>query len=79
MRREPTNREIGSVRRPLAYYGGGTASPTIEGLRAHLKRDEDKSWWPEWFKTETGHLTKGGMAHLLWCAFQAAAPTETQP
>jgi hypothetical protein len=46
---------------------------SIEAVREHVLRSGDSiEAWPGWAKTQTGHLTKGGIAELIWRVMAAA-------
>lgn len=45
----------------------------IEAVRAHVLRcGGTLEHWPHWAKVETGHLTKGGIADLIYSVMAAA-------
>lgn len=47
---------------------------TLQQMRAHLNLiGDDYSCWPEWAKTENGHITKAGKAILIWMMMESAA------
>ena len=40
---------------------------TLESMREHLDRcGYNYSCWPDWAKTDTGHITKAGKAILIY-------------
>lgn len=46
----------------------------LESMRHHLDRcGYDYECWPEWAKTETGHITKAGKAILIYTMMQSKA------
>jgi len=45
----------------------------LEAMRKHLDNcGYDYTCWPEWARTETGHITKAGKAILIYTMMQHA-------
>lgn len=53
-----------AVRMFLMMYGCCN-SPTVKGMRDHLRLAGFDGCWPEWAKTYDHHLTKGGAQSWL--------------
>jgi hypothetical protein len=48
---------------------------TLKSMRSHLDRlGDDYECWPEWAKTEDGHISKAAKAILINAMMQAASP-----
>ena len=70
---EPTEEQSDAPRQIILY--AETPARSIGGLRRHLLCcGIDYSWFPHWAKYGEGHLTKGGIADLVYRAMLAAAP-----
>jgi hypothetical protein len=61
-----------AVRAFLMLYGS-TNSPSIEGMRDHMKFSGFEGCWPEWAATQYGFLTKGGAQNWLRHLFSLEA------
>lgn len=47
---------------------------TLEAMRDHLNRyGDDYSCWPDWAKTDTGHITQAAKAILIYTMVENAA------
>ena len=67
---ELTEEMIDAPRSIILY--AETSGRTIEGLRQHLDwSGVDYSYFPDWAKKETGHLTKAAIAILIWHAMES--------
>ena len=65
-----TEQMVDATRGLHLYYVESTGGVSCENMRTHLNRYAPWSakYWPEWFKTDNGHLTKAGrsiVAHAL--------------
>lgn len=75
--REPTEAMIDAPRYFILYYE--TPGRSLEGARKHMELSGvDIDSWPEWAKTEQGHLTKSGIASIMYAMFLAALPSDEQ-
>jgi len=70
---EPTEEMLDAPRQIILY--SETPGRSMQGLREHLDLAgvEYGKFFPEWGMQATGHLTKGGIAALVWAAMLAAA------
>lgn len=70
---EPTEEMIDAPRQIILY--SETPGRTLEGLREHLDRSgvDYRAFFPGWAVRDSGHLTKAGIAILVWHAMLAAA------
>lgn len=69
---ELTEEMIDAPRYLLLY--AETPGRTIEGAREHMRLSGCSiECWPEWAKKDAGHLTKAGLAILIWHMMLAAA------
>ena len=60
--------------RMLIMWLSFDGNQTIESLRVHLDHaGVDYSCWPDWAKEDTGHLTKSGIAELIYTMMVNAA------
>jgi hypothetical protein len=61
----PTEKMLDAPRQFLAYCE--TPGRTLQGAREHMDNcGASIDSWPEWAKTEQGHITKSGMAAIVW-------------
>lgn len=65
-----TEQMVDATRGLHLYYVESTGGVSCENMRTHLNRYApwSEKYWPEWFKTDNGHLTKAGrsiVAHAL--------------
>ena len=71
---DPPEEMVDAPRQILLY--ADTTGRTFEGCREFLRCAgvDYKAWAPDWFLTQTGHLTKAGLAILVYHAMLAARP-----
>lgn len=70
---EPTEEMIDAPRMLLAY--ADTNGRTLQGAREHLRLCGDSiECWPDWAKKESGHITKGALAILVYTMMLNVAP-----
>lgn len=72
----PLTEEMIDAARPL-FLGLECGVKTVEGMRDQLRGALpriDPATLPDWFRKETGHLTKAGRAIVAWHLMIAAAP-----
>jgi hypothetical protein len=61
---EPTEEEVDAPR--CFLLGLELGHKSLESMRKHMRGcGEDISMWPDWAKTETGHITKAGKAIII--------------
>jgi hypothetical protein len=71
--KEPTDEMVDAPRSFILYCE--TQGRTWEGARRHMKRSGDSiDSWPAWAQQATGHITKGGMAQVIFAMMVAAMP-----
>ena len=70
----PPTEEMIDAPRMLIMWLSFDGNQTIESLRVHLDHaGVDYSCWPDWAKEDTGHLTKSGIAELIYTMMVNAA------
>lgn len=68
---EPTGEMLDAPRRFLAYCE--TPGRTLHGAREHLRLCGDSiQAWPAWASSQDGHITKSGMASIIWHMMEGA-------
>lgn len=70
-----TEEMVAAVRSILLY--AETPGRTLSGLRAHLGRcGSDIAILPKWAQDYEGHVTKSGLASIIWHVMLEAAPKD---
>lgn len=68
---EPTEEMVNAPRQFLVYCE--TPGRNLKDARLHMQRaGASIASWPDWAKSEYGHITKAGMAVIIWHMMEAA-------